>query len=131
MILQFTEEKLGSAEKTQYDPQFENLCARADRIKFHTERILQNAEAMLQPNPAVRLEEFAYQKLDKKIPTRSTNTSHLGQVMEESGHELGAGTNYGEYFLIIVEANSYYILIYFCQTFPNIFWWLVSMVSET
>ncbi|XP_057289510.1 endophilin-B1-like [Hydractinia symbiolongicarpus] len=92
---QFTEERIGSAEKTEYDAQFENLCARAERTKQLTEKVLRQAEAMLQPNPGLRIEEFMYEKLDKKNPPRPTNSFVLGQTMQDAGREVGPGTAYG------------------------------------
>ena len=52
LLEQFTEEKLGSAEKTELDAHFENLQLRADKTKNWTERIVKNTEAVLQPNPS-------------------------------------------------------------------------------
>ena len=49
---QYTEEKLGNAEKTELDAQFDNLQQRADRTKQWTERIISRTEAVLQPNPS-------------------------------------------------------------------------------
>lgn len=51
-FLQFTEEKLGQAEKTELDAHFENLLARADSTKNWTEKILRQTEVLLQPNPS-------------------------------------------------------------------------------
>ena len=50
---QFTEERIGNAEKTEFDAQFENLCSRADRMKQWTEKMLKQTESMLQPNPGI------------------------------------------------------------------------------
>ena len=44
----------------------------------------------------VRIEEFLYEKLEKKVPTRMNNHEVLGQSMIESGSEFGPGTAYGE-----------------------------------
>jgi BAR domain len=51
-LLQFTEEKLGQVERTDYDIQLENLIQKADRTKCWTEQILSSTEAILQPNPS-------------------------------------------------------------------------------
>lgn len=48
---QYTEEKLGQAEKTELDAHFENLVARAEKTRIWTEKILAQTEAVLQPNP--------------------------------------------------------------------------------
>ncbi|XP_053477992.1 endophilin-B1a [Ictalurus furcatus] len=93
--VQFTEEKLGQAEKTELDAHLENLLTRAECTKHWTEKILKQTEVLLQPNPNVRIEEFFYGKLDKKAPTRQNNHEMLGQFMIDSGNEFGPGTAYG------------------------------------
>ncbi|GAA6102353.1 endophilin-B1a [Tachysurus ichikawai] len=92
---EFTEEKFGQAEKTELDAHLENLLIRAECTKHWTEKILKQTEVLLQPNPNVRIEEFFYEKLDKKVPTRMNNHEMLGQAMIESGNEFGPGTAYG------------------------------------
>ncbi|XP_067234254.1 endophilin-B1a isoform X2 [Chanodichthys erythropterus] len=93
--VQFTEEKFGQAEKTELDAHLENLLTRAECTKHWTEKILKQTEVLLQPNPNVRIEEFFYEKLDKKAPTRLNNHELLGQSMIDSGTEFGPGTAYG------------------------------------
>ncbi|NXY52301.1 SHLB2 protein, partial [Ceuthmochares aereus] len=94
--LQFTEEKLGQAEKTELDAHFENLLARADCTKNWTEKILRQTEVLLQPNPSARVEEFLYEKLDRKVPSRVTNGELLAQYMTEAANDFGPGTPYGK-----------------------------------
>merc|ERR1712080_182082 len=96
---QFTEERIGSAEKTEYGAQFENLASRAERTKIITDRLLKNFESVLQPNPGIRMEEFVYEQLDKKTPLRPTNAFSLGQVMQDGSQEIGPGTSYGSTLL--------------------------------
>lgn len=43
-----------------------------------------------------RIEEFLYEKLERKIPPRATNGEILGQYMLEAGKEFGADTPYGK-----------------------------------
>ncbi|XP_016354011.1 endophilin-B1-like isoform X2 [Sinocyclocheilus anshuiensis] len=93
--VQFTEEKFGQAEKTELDAHLDNLLTRAESSKHWTEKILKQTEVLLQPNPNVRIEEFLYEKLDKKVPTRMNNHELLGQSMIDSGNEFGPGTAYG------------------------------------
>ncbi|KAK9523213.1 hypothetical protein VZT92_019619 [Zoarces viviparus] len=93
--VQFTEEKLGQAEKTELDAHFENLVSRADCTKLWTEKIYRQTEALLQPNPSARIEEFLYEKLDRKAPSRMTNGELLGQYMLDASKEFGPGTPYG------------------------------------
>ncbi|RDD45389.1 Endophilin-B1 [Trichoplax sp. H2] len=92
---QYTEEKIGHSEKTQYDPQFENLQRRADRTKVWTEKLCKQMENVLQPNPTVRMEEFFLEKLDKKKRPRLTNHEVLGQLMTSAGNDYGPNTALG------------------------------------
>ncbi|XP_034751622.1 endophilin-B2b isoform X6 [Etheostoma cragini] len=105
--VQFTEEKLGQAEKTELDPHLENLIARADCTKNWTEKILRQTEVLLQPNPidhtGARIEEFIYDKLDKKLPSKTTNPELLGQYMLEAANEFGPGTPYGSTLITVGE----------------------------
>ena len=50
--LQFTEEKLGQAEKTELDAHLENLLSKAECTKIWTEKIMKQTEVLLQPNPS-------------------------------------------------------------------------------
>uniref|UniRef100_A0A669BZX5 SH3 domain containing GRB2 like, endophilin B2 n=1 Tax=Oreochromis niloticus TaxID=8128 RepID=A0A669BZX5_ORENI len=101
--VQFTEEKLGQAEKTELDPHLENLITRADCTKNWTEKILKQTEVLLQPNPSARIEEFIYDKLDKKLPSRTTNAELLGQYMLEAAIEFGPETPYGKTLITVGE----------------------------
>ncbi|XP_064194716.1 endophilin-B1b isoform X3 [Anguilla rostrata] len=93
--VQFTGEILGQAEKTELDAHLETLLARAEYTKLWTERIMKQTEVLLQPNPNVRIEEFLYEKLEKKVSMRANNHEQLGTYMIDSGHEFGPGTAYG------------------------------------
>ncbi|XP_041126416.1 endophilin-B1-like isoform X3 [Polyodon spathula] len=93
--VQFTEEKLGQAEKTELDAHLENLLAKAECTRHWTEKIMKQTEILLQPNPNVRIEEFLYEKLEKKAPARMNNNEHLGESMIDSGKAFGQGTAYG------------------------------------
>ncbi|XP_014794791.1 PREDICTED: endophilin-B1 isoform X1 [Calidris pugnax] len=98
--VQFTEEKLGQAEKTELDAHLENLLSKAECTKLWTEKIMKQTEVLLQPNPInifldARIEEFVYEKLDRKAPSRMNNPELLGQYMIDAGNEFGPGTAYG------------------------------------
>uniref|UniRef100_A0A8C3JVC9 Endophilin-B1 n=1 Tax=Calidris pygmaea TaxID=425635 RepID=A0A8C3JVC9_9CHAR len=103
--MQFTEEKLGQAEKTELDAHFENLLARADYTKNWTEKILRQTEVLLQPNPSARVEEFLYEKLDRKVPSRVTNGELLAQYMTEAASDFGPGTPYGKTLIKVGETQ--------------------------
>ncbi|KAJ8300195.1 hypothetical protein KUTeg_021714 [Tegillarca granosa] len=93
--VQFTEEKLGSAEKTELDAHFENLLQRADKTKIWTEKMLKQTEGLLQPNPNIRMEEYFYDKLEKKKRDRNNNHEALGNEMIDAGNDYGPGTSFG------------------------------------
>ncbi|XP_026103473.1 endophilin-B2-like isoform X4 [Carassius auratus] len=105
--VQYTEEKLGQAEKTELDAHLENLIARADCTKNWTEKIFRQTEVLLQPNPidqtGARIEEFFYEKLDRKLPSRTTNAELLGQYMQDAAKEFGPGTPYGSTLITVGE----------------------------
>ncbi|XP_034565993.1 endophilin-B2-like isoform X1 [Notolabrus celidotus] len=105
--VQFTEEKLGQAEKTELDAHLENLISRGDSTKNWTEKILRQTEILLQPNPidhtGARIEEFIYDKLDKKLPSRTTNAELLGQFMLDAASEFGPETPYGSTLITVGE----------------------------
>ncbi|KAI5223570.1 Endophilin-B1 [Manis pentadactyla] len=93
--VQFTEEKLGQAGKTELDAHLENLLSKAECTKIWTEKIMKQTEVLLQPNPNARIEEFVYEKLDRKAPSLINNPELLGQYMIDAGTEFGPGTAYG------------------------------------
>ncbi|XP_037633489.1 endophilin-B2a isoform X2 [Sebastes umbrosus] len=103
--VQFTEEKLGQAEKTELDAHFENLMSRADCTKHWTEKIYRQTEVLLQPNPSARIEEFLYEKLDRKAPSRITNGELLGQYMQDAAKEFGPGSPYGSTLIEVGECE--------------------------
>lgn len=78
-----TEEKLGTSEKTEFDANFENLSERAEAARTWTEKIVRNTEAVLIPNPGNRMEDFIFEKIEKKKPTRLSNVEYLGLDMIE------------------------------------------------
>nr|XP_034968927.1 endophilin-B2 isoform X4 [Zootoca vivipara] len=103
--VQFTEEKFGQAEKTELDAHFENLMARADCTKNWTEKILRQTEVLLQPNPSARVEEFLYEKLDRKVPSRVTNGELLAQYMIEAANDFGPNSPYGKTLIKVGETE--------------------------
>ncbi|XP_014207772.1 endophilin-B1 isoform X2 [Copidosoma floridanum] len=94
-VVQLTEETLGTSEKTELDAHFEHLAERANATKTWTEKILRNMEAMLTPNPGNRIEDFFYEKIEKKRPSRLSNSEYVGIDMIEAGNDFGPGTPYG------------------------------------
>ncbi|KAL1491505.1 hypothetical protein ABEB36_012093 [Hypothenemus hampei] len=93
--VQFTEEKLGKSDKTELDANLKTLLERAENTKKYTERIVENAEAVLVPNPGNRIEDLVYEKIEKQRPSRLSNLEYLGLDMVEAGTTLGSNSAYG------------------------------------
>ncbi|XP_048846020.1 endophilin-B1b isoform X2 [Brienomyrus brachyistius] len=94
--VQFAEEKLGQAEKTELDVRLDNLLAKADISRRWTDRLIKQTEVVLQPNPGLRMEELLYGMLEREAPRHTSNHEQLGECMIDAGHELGPGSPYGK-----------------------------------
>lgn len=105
-VVQLTEEKLGTSEKTELDAHFENLAERSDVTKQWTEKIVRDTEAVLTPNPGNRVEDFLYEKIEKKRPNRLSNLEYLGLDMIEAGNEFGPGTSYGSALIKVGQCEQ-------------------------
>jgi len=123
--LQFTKEKLGTAERTDFDGHFDSLADRADKTKKWTEKLVSNTEAVLQPNPSElfcpsinqlnlscyftgnRVEDYLFEKIDRKRgPERMRNLEWLGADMIGAGIEFGPGTVYGSALIKVGQSNQ-------------------------
>ena len=51
-VVQFTFERLGKAETTEFDTEYQSLCDELDKIRLATERLIQFTAYMLEPNPS-------------------------------------------------------------------------------
>ena len=51
-MFQFTEEKLGRTERTEYESEFQELEKKTDLTKSYTEKIKNNTAAVIIPNPS-------------------------------------------------------------------------------
>jgi len=107
---QYTEEKLGKADRTEFDPYFQQLEVKTDVTKSYTEKIKNNTAAVLVPNPAVRAELLFYDnvpmdKLGLKTE-RLTNLEYLGEDMVEAGTEFGPDTHYGSALLRVGQTQQ-------------------------
>uniref|UniRef100_A0AAY5KSJ4 BAR domain-containing protein n=1 Tax=Esox lucius TaxID=8010 RepID=A0AAY5KSJ4_ESOLU len=93
--VQYTEEALGQAEKTELDSRLESLLDRAESTKTWTDKIISQTETLLQPNPGARLEDRLYKGLDWSAPQRPTPQELLSENMINAALELGQHTPYG------------------------------------
>ncbi|KAE8742672.1 hypothetical protein FOCC_FOCC011801 [Frankliniella occidentalis] len=105
-VVQLTEEKLGTSERTELDAHFENLAERSDATKLWTEKLLSDTEAVLTPNPGKRVEDFLFDKIEKKRPNRLSNLEYLGLDMIDAGNEFGPGTAYGSALLKVGQCEQ-------------------------
>ncbi|XP_015183183.1 PREDICTED: endophilin-B1 isoform X1 [Polistes dominula] len=105
-VVQLTEETLGTSEKTELDAHLEHLAERANATKTWTEKILRNMEAVLTPNPGNRIEDFFYEKIDKKKPNRLSNLEYVGIDMIEAGNDFGPGIAYGSSLIKVGQCQQ-------------------------
>ncbi|XP_067627734.1 endophilin-B1 isoform X2 [Eurosta solidaginis] len=105
-VVQLTEEKLGTTERTEYDTEFLNLAERADVTKAWTEKIVRDTEAVLIPNPQNRIEEFIFDKIEKTKPQRLSNLEHLALDMIEAGGDFGQDLPYGQALIKVGQAEQ-------------------------
>lgn len=59
---------------------------------------MSNTEAVLTPNIGTRVEDFLFDKIERKKPNRLSNLEYLGIDMIEAGNDFGPGTAYGKFF---------------------------------
>ncbi|KFB47844.1 hypothetical protein ZHAS_00015892 [Anopheles sinensis] len=105
-VVQLTEEKLGTSEKTEMDARFEHLSERSDSAKLWTEKIVKDTEAAIVPNPANRVEDFIFAKIEKQKPKRLCNLEYLGLDMIEAGGEFGQDGPYGSALIKVGQAEQ-------------------------
>jgi endophilin-B1 len=56
----------------------QSLAERGEATKTATEKLVKDCEALLVPNPGNRVEDFIYDKIEKKKPQRLSNIEYLG-----------------------------------------------------
>uniref|UniRef100_A0A2P2I095 Endophilin-B1-like n=2 Tax=Hirondellea gigas TaxID=1518452 RepID=A0A2P2I095_9CRUS len=104
--VQYTEEKLGNAERTEFDGHYETLVKQSDAAKLWTEKLVAGAQSVVIPNPGNRVEDLLFEKLEKRRPNRLSNMEHLGLDMVQAGNEFGQGTAYGAALLKVGGAEQ-------------------------
>ncbi|XP_032832241.1 endophilin-B1-like [Petromyzon marinus] len=82
------------------------MMERVEVTRRRSEGLVHHAQALLQPNPNLRLEEFFLGKLDRKAPARATALEQLGQAMTEAANDLGPATAYGRALLRCGETQQ-------------------------
>lgn len=105
-VVQLTEEKLGTSEKTEMDAHFEHLNERSDCTRTWTEKIVRDTEAALIPNPANRVEDYIFEKIEKQKSKRLSNLEYLGLDMIEGGGEFGQDGAYGSALIKVGQAEQ-------------------------
>merc|ERR1711953_633215 len=107
---QFTEEKLGRTERTEYEAEFQQLEKKTDLTKSYTEKIKNNTAAVIIPNPTVRAELLLYDNIPAKQlglkREMMTNHEYLGNDMIEAGNEFGPDTQYGSSLIRVGQAEK-------------------------
>ncbi|EGD74189.1 hypothetical protein PTSG_06199 [Salpingoeca rosetta] len=92
---QYTGEKFGRAEKTEYDEDFTALANKTDAMKTQTEKMLKATSAYLQPNPSRRFEASVYARLKRPSRAHINELEALGNSFLEAADAVGTDTQYG------------------------------------
>ncbi|KJE93228.1 endophilin-B1 [Capsaspora owczarzaki ATCC 30864] len=93
--MQFSQEKMGSAEKTEMDFRFQHLSERADKTKLATDRLIKAVEVYLEPSTGARIQNVVKSKLNHPRTPKETVLEKLGSTMVEAGESLGSDEQYG------------------------------------
>ncbi len=67
---------------------------------------MHDTEAVLVPNPTYRVEDFIFEKIEKKKPQRLSNIEYLGLDMIEAGGEFGQDGAYGQALIKTGQAEQ-------------------------
>jgi len=89
---QFSQEKMGSAVKTEYDQEFAALSGRVETTRTCVNNTSTAARNFLQPNVSARLEDMFNEKVTGKgsaVDKRQSYSETLGATMKTGGMELG------------------------------------------
>lgn len=92
--LQKTEEALKTSDKTLLDANLENSIKQCEIRQRWANGLIQLIENMIQPNPAMRVEDMVLKGLDKKKERLSTGEV-VGDSFTRIGNELGSSTAHG------------------------------------
>lgn len=92
---QLASEKLGKAEKTEYEAAFEQLASRLDRAKDAVEKIIKQTEAYLEPNTGRRLESTFNEKFSRKSTRLPNELEILGAALQACGVDYGQDLPFG------------------------------------
>lgn len=84
-----------TSDKTELDSNFEALIERQEATKNLTEKLVKDMESVLVPNTGNRVEDFIFEKIEKKKPQRLSYIEFLGLDMIEAGGNFGSDGAYG------------------------------------
>ncbi|TPP60788.1 hypothetical protein FGIG_03778 [Fasciola gigantica] len=93
--LQKTEEALKTTDKTLLDANLENSIKQCEMRQRWASGLIQMIENVIQPNPAIRMEDMVLKGFDRK-KERLTTGEVLGDTFSRIGNELGSGTPHGK-----------------------------------
>jgi len=96
---QFSQEKMGSAVRTEYDQDYMAVAGRVESTKTWINSTSNAARNFLQPNVGARLEDMFNEKVTGKgsaIDKRQSYSEILGSTMKQGGIEIGDNTQAGQ-----------------------------------
>ncbi|KAH8855727.1 SH3-domain GRB2-like endophilin B1 [Schistosoma japonicum] len=83
-FVQTIEESINTAERTPYSSDLTSLIQESEKRRVWADSILAQLENVIQPNPALRVEDFILKGMDRKKVRLSAN-EQLGESMDHIG----------------------------------------------
>lgn len=103
--LQKTEEALKTSERTLLDANLENSIKQCEMRQRWAQGLIQLTESMIQPNPAMRMEDMVLKGFDRK-KERMSSGELLGDSLIRIGNEMGASSPHGSALIKCGEAET-------------------------
>ncbi|KAA0199060.1 hypothetical protein FBUS_00197 [Fasciolopsis buskii] len=103
--LQKTEEAFKTSDKTLLDANLDNSIKQCEMRQRWASGLIQMVENVIQPNPAIRMEDMVLKGFDKK-KERLTAGEVLGDSFARIGNELGSGTPHGTALVKVGQLES-------------------------
>nr|CAX70483.1 SH3-domain GRB2-like endophilin B1 [Schistosoma japonicum] len=94
-FVQTIEESINTAERTPYSSDLTNLIQESEKRRVWADSILAQLENVIQPNPALRVEDFILKGMDRKKVRLSAN-EQLGDSMDHIGCLINETSRGGE-----------------------------------
>ncbi|KAL7668743.1 hypothetical protein ACOME3_009434 [Neoechinorhynchus agilis] len=102
---QVTQETLGKSEKTQLDPNLEASLKRVEKQKIWIDRLIEQADGLIQPSQVEKLEGFILSKIGQSVKDKPNVLEALGRLMLDASVDIGPNSMFGSSLKTIGEVE--------------------------